>query len=207
MCSVGCAVAEKLRAKQADLGIMICGSGVGGSIAVNKFPGVRGAVCHDVFSAHQGVEDDDMNVLCLGARVIGVAHAQDILTSFLGARFTGEARHQRRLDKVLAIGSGDGKPAKIGLPYGSLPRLLLAWLTTEAVKTKTRELTLGDTLSDFMRQLDLVPTGGRWGSITRLKDQTRRLFASTISAYCPSETPSWSVNRCFRGILEASLRI
>jgi ribose 5-phosphate isomerase B len=97
------AVAEKLRAKQADLGIMICGSGVGGSIAVNKFPGVRGAVCHDVFSAHQGVEDDDMNVLCLGARVIGRNLAMDIVKTFLGAKYTGLDRHQRRLDKVNAI--------------------------------------------------------------------------------------------------------
>lgn len=73
-------------------------------------------------------------------------------------------------------------PAKIGLPYGTVPRLLLAWMTTEAVKTQSRELELGDSLSGFMRELDLVPTGGRWGSITRLKDQTRRLFASTVSA-------------------------
>jgi ribose 5-phosphate isomerase B len=97
------AVAEKLRAKQADLGIMICGSGVGGSIAVNKFPGVRGAVCHDVFSAHQGVEDDDMNVLCLGSRVIGRNLAMDIVKTFLGAKYSGIERHQRRLDKVNAI--------------------------------------------------------------------------------------------------------
>jgi hypothetical protein len=73
-------------------------------------------------------------------------------------------------------------PAKIGLPYGTVPRLLLAWLTTEAVKTQSRELELGDSLSGFMRELDLLPTGGRWGSITRLKDQTARLFASTVSA-------------------------
>lgn len=73
-------------------------------------------------------------------------------------------------------------PARIGLPYGTVPRLLLAWLTTEAVKTQSRELELGDSLSGFMRELDLVPTGGRWGSITRLKDQTRRLFAATVSA-------------------------
>jgi len=73
-------------------------------------------------------------------------------------------------------------PTKIGLPYGTVPRLLLAWMTTEAVKTQSRELELGDSLSGFMRELDLVPTGGRWGSITRLKDQTRRLFASTVSA-------------------------
>lgn len=73
-------------------------------------------------------------------------------------------------------------PIAIGLPYGTVPRLLLAWLTTEAVKTRCRELELGDSLSGFMRELDLVPTGGRWGSITRLKDQTRRLFASSITA-------------------------
>ncbi len=73
-------------------------------------------------------------------------------------------------------------PSRIGIPYGTVPRLLLSWLTTEAVKTKSRELELGDSLSGFMRELDLVPTGGRWGSITRLKDQTVRLFASTITA-------------------------
>ncbi len=73
-------------------------------------------------------------------------------------------------------------PAKVGLPYGTVPRLLLAWLTTEAVRTQNRELYLGDSLSKFMHELDMVPTGGRWGSITRLKDQTARLFASTVSA-------------------------
>jgi hypothetical protein len=73
-------------------------------------------------------------------------------------------------------------PSTIGLPYGSVPRLLLAWVTTEAVKTKSKELELGDSLSGFMRELDLVPTGGRWGSITRLKEQTKRLFASSITA-------------------------
>lgn len=73
-------------------------------------------------------------------------------------------------------------PAKVGLPYGTVPRLLLAWLTTEAVRTQNRELFLGDSLSHFMHELDMVPTGGRWGSITRLKDQTARLFASTVSA-------------------------
>ncbi|MEA3291077.1 MAG: replication protein RepA [Pseudomonadota bacterium] len=72
---------------------------------------------------------------------------------------------------------------KIGLPYGSIPRLLLAWLTTETVRTRERELVLGDSLSDFMRQLGMVPTGGRWGSITRLKNQTKCLFSCHISAY------------------------
>lgn len=73
-------------------------------------------------------------------------------------------------------------PSRIGLPYGTVPRLLLAWISTEAVRTQSRELELGDTLSAFMQELGLVPTGGRWGSIRRLKDQTARLFASTVSA-------------------------
>ena len=73
-------------------------------------------------------------------------------------------------------------PSAIGLPYGSVPRLLLAWLTTEAVRTKSRDLLLGDSLSYFMRELEMTPTGGRWGSITRLKEQTRRLFNSTVTA-------------------------
>ncbi len=73
-------------------------------------------------------------------------------------------------------------PSNVGLPYGSLPRLLISWVTTEAVRTKERELILGDTLSEFMRELDIVPTGGRWGSITRLKNQMKRLFASSVRA-------------------------
>lgn len=73
-------------------------------------------------------------------------------------------------------------PPRVGLPYGSIPRLLLAWLTTEAVRTQSREIELGESMSAFMRELGLVPTGGRWGSITRLKEQTRRLFGSTVSA-------------------------
>ena len=73
-------------------------------------------------------------------------------------------------------------PSSIGLPYGTIPRLLLAWLTTEAVKTQSRALELGDSLSGFMAELDMMPTGGRWGSITRLKDQSRRLFSSSITA-------------------------
>lgn len=73
-------------------------------------------------------------------------------------------------------------PAHIGLPYGSLPRLLISWVTTEAVRTKERELILGDTLSEFMRELGIVPTGGRWGSISRLKNQMERLFASSVTA-------------------------
>src|SRR6187399_3419115 len=97
------AVAEALRKGQADRGIIVCGSGAGVSIAANKFPGIRGAVCHDTYTAHQAVEHDDMNVLCVGARVIGGALALEISEAFLAARFSGEERHQRRLDKVNSI--------------------------------------------------------------------------------------------------------
>jgi ribose 5-phosphate isomerase B len=86
-----------------DRGILICGSGVGASVAANKIRGVRAAVCHDTYSAHQGVEHDDMNVLTLGARVLGSEPALECSLAFLGASFTGESRHRRRLDKVLAI--------------------------------------------------------------------------------------------------------
>lgn len=94
----------------ADRGILVCGSGVGASIAINKMVGLRSSVCHDTYTAHQGVEHDDMNVLTLGARVIGPEPAFEIAVAFLGARFSGEERHRRRLDKVLAIeaaGMGD----------------------------------------------------------------------------------------------------
>jgi ribose 5-phosphate isomerase B len=84
-------------------GVLICGSGVGASVAANKIRGVRAAVCHDTYSAHQGVEHDDMNVLTLGARVIGPEPALECALAFLGASFTGAPRHRRRLDKVLAI--------------------------------------------------------------------------------------------------------
>jgi ribose 5-phosphate isomerase B len=87
----------------ADRGILICGSGVGASIAANKIRGVRSAVCHDTYSAHQGVEHDDMNILTLGSRVIGPEPAIECAIAFLAARFTGETRHARRLQKVLAI--------------------------------------------------------------------------------------------------------
>ena len=99
------AVAHALTSGRVDRGIIVCGSGAGVSIAATKFPGVRAAVCHDCYTAHQAVEHDDMNVLCLGARVIGPALAIEIVATFLGAAFTGEARHQRRLDKINAIES------------------------------------------------------------------------------------------------------
>jgi RpiB/LacA/LacB family sugar-phosphate isomerase len=88
---------------QAERGVLLCGSGVGASVAANKVPGVRAAVCHDTYSAHQGVEHDDMNILVLGARVIGPELAKELALTFVAAQFTGEARHVRRLDKVRAI--------------------------------------------------------------------------------------------------------
>lgn len=97
------AVAEAVRGGKAERGILICGSGVGASVATNKFPGIRAAICHDVFSAHQGVEDDNMNILCLGARVIGPELAKEIVRSFLAASFSGAERHVRRLNKVAEI--------------------------------------------------------------------------------------------------------
>jgi ribose 5-phosphate isomerase B len=97
------AVATALREQHADRGVIVCGSGAGVSIAANKFPGIRAAVCHDTYTAHQAVEHDDMNVLCLGSRVVGPALALEITTVFLAAKFSGEDRHQRRLDKVHEI--------------------------------------------------------------------------------------------------------
>jgi ribose 5-phosphate isomerase B len=97
------AVAREVAAGNVERGLLVCGSGVGASIAANKVVGVRAAMCHDTYSAHQGVEHDDMNVLCVGARVIGREIAREVVASFLGARFSGDERHVRRLNKVLAI--------------------------------------------------------------------------------------------------------
>jgi ribose 5-phosphate isomerase B len=97
------AVAEAVREGRAERGIVICGSGVGAAVAACKFPGVRAAVCHDSYSAHQGVEHDDLNVLCLGERIIGSELAKEVAALFLGARFSGADRHRRRVDKVKAI--------------------------------------------------------------------------------------------------------
>ncbi len=97
------AAADAIRSGTAERAIVLCGSGVGVSVAANKFPGIRAGVCHDTYSAHQGVEHDDMNVLCLGARVVGVELAREIALRFVDARYTGEERHARRLRKVLAI--------------------------------------------------------------------------------------------------------
>lgn len=97
--AVGRAVIEK----RSDRGILLCGSGIGSVISANKMPGVRAGICHDCYSAHQGVEHDDMNVLVMGARIIGIALAQDLVKAFLGAKFSDEARHRRRLDKMKAL--------------------------------------------------------------------------------------------------------
>jgi ribose 5-phosphate isomerase B len=92
-----------VRDGRAERGVLLCGSGVGASVAANKVPGIRAAICHDSYSAHQGVEHDDMNVLVLGSRIIGPALAHDLVRAYLQARFTGEERHVRRLEKVKAI--------------------------------------------------------------------------------------------------------
>ena len=97
------AVGLAVREGRAQRGIVICGSGVGASVVANKIPGVRAGLCIETYSAHQGVEHDDMNVLVMGARVIGVELAKEILRAFLRAEFTGESRHRRRLEKVQAL--------------------------------------------------------------------------------------------------------
>jgi RpiB/LacA/LacB family sugar-phosphate isomerase len=97
--SVGKAIIEK----RADRGVLICGSGVGASVAANKLQGIRAGLCHDTYSAHQGVEHDDMNVLVMGGRVIGLELARELVMNYLAARFTDEQRHVRRLKKVEAM--------------------------------------------------------------------------------------------------------
>jgi len=96
-------IAKAILKGEAEKGILICGSGVGVSVAANKFKGIRAGVCHDTYSAHQCVEHDDVNVLCIGQRVIGIELAREIVSSFLNARFSNEERHKRRLKKVIAI--------------------------------------------------------------------------------------------------------
>lgn len=97
------AVAEAVARGQARRGVVVCGSGVGATVAANKVPGARAAMCHDTFSARQGVEDDDLNVLCLGGRIIGQELAYEVLAAFLNARYSGAERHERRKNKVLDI--------------------------------------------------------------------------------------------------------
>jgi ribose 5-phosphate isomerase B len=99
------AVGKALVEGKADRGVLICGSGVGVSVAANKIPGIRAGICHDTYSAHQGVEHDNMNVLVLGSRIIGLELAHDLVRAYLAAQFSGEERHVRRLAKVQAIES------------------------------------------------------------------------------------------------------
>jgi ribose 5-phosphate isomerase B len=93
-------IGEAVLAGEAERGVLVCGSGVGASVAASKLPGIRAAICHDVYSAHQGVEHDDMNVLCLGSEVVGPALARDLIAAFLAARFDGGDRYVRRLKKI-----------------------------------------------------------------------------------------------------------
>ncbi len=97
------AVGQLVISGKVERGILVCGSGVGVSMAANKIPGIRASLCHDTYSAHQGVEHDDMNVLCIGARVIGPAVASEIIEAFLFAKYSPQQRHQRRVEKILEI--------------------------------------------------------------------------------------------------------
>ncbi len=99
------AVGRAILDGKAERGVLICGSGVGVSVAANKMPGIRAAVCHDTYSAHQGVEHDDMNVLVLGSRIVAVKLAEELVKAYLGAKFTNEDRHVRRLNKIKALES------------------------------------------------------------------------------------------------------
>jgi ribose 5-phosphate isomerase B len=104
---IALAVGEAIREGKAERGVLVCGSGVGAAIAACKMRGIRSGICHDTYSAHQGVEHDDMNVLSLGARVVGVDLAREIVMAFVNARFKGEERYIRRLTKVEAMERGD----------------------------------------------------------------------------------------------------
>lgn len=98
-------VAEKILSGEVERGVLVCGSGAGVSIAANKIKGIYAAVCHDTYTAHQCVEHDGVNVICLGSRVIGIELAREVINSFLGAKFTGEERHVRRTGKIKEIES------------------------------------------------------------------------------------------------------
>jgi ribose 5-phosphate isomerase B len=106
---IAAAVAQAVLAGAAERGVLICGSGVGASVAANKFPGIRAGLCHDSYSAHQGVEHDDMNILVLGSRVIGVELARELAERFLDARFSHEERHERRLGKIKVLEERGGR--------------------------------------------------------------------------------------------------
>jgi ribose 5-phosphate isomerase B len=101
-------VGQAIQHGHAERAVLVCGSGVGASIAANKLRGVRAGVCHDTYSAHQGVEHDNVNVLCLGARIVGESLAEEIVRTFIDAKFSGEERHKRRLEKVAALEEAGG---------------------------------------------------------------------------------------------------
>jgi ribose 5-phosphate isomerase B len=101
------AIADAIQGGRAERGILLCGSGVGACMAANKFRGIRAGTCHDTFSAHQAVEDDDANVLCLGARIVGPEVVGELVRAYLNASFSGAERHVRRLRKVAAIENGN----------------------------------------------------------------------------------------------------
>ncbi len=103
------AVSKVLLDGAAERGVLVCGSGVGASVSANKIPGIRAGLCHDTYSARQGVEHDDMNILVLGARVIGVELARELVNNFLAANFNGEERHRRRIEKIKALEKRYGK--------------------------------------------------------------------------------------------------
>jgi ribose 5-phosphate isomerase B len=112
-------LARAVAAKQVERGVALCGSGVGASVAANKVSGVRAGLIHDSFSAHQGVEDDDMNVFCLGGKVIGSALALELVNIFLNARFSNAPRHRRRLTKVRALEPDKTGPLSMPIQHGS----------------------------------------------------------------------------------------
>ncbi len=116
------AVGRAVLDHRAERGVLICGSGVGASVAANKLPGIRAGLCHDTYSAHQGVEHDDINVLVLGSRVIGPALARELVRAFLGASFSHAERHERRLAKIRALECGRHEPGSDALrePQGSM---------------------------------------------------------------------------------------
>lgn len=105
------AVGKAILDGAAERGVLVCGSGVGASVAANKMPGIRAGLCHNTYSARQGVEHDDMNVLVLGARVIGIELARELVDAFIGAKYTAEERHQRRVGKISALEQRYGKLA------------------------------------------------------------------------------------------------
>jgi ribose 5-phosphate isomerase B len=107
-------VGQEVLSGRAERGLLLCGSGVGAVVAVNKLPGIRAGLCHDTYSAHQGVEHDDMNVLVLGGLVVGPALAHELVKAYMGARYAGAERHRRRLDKVSALEARYGRPRPPG---------------------------------------------------------------------------------------------